>query len=158
MGTRSLTTFNDEWKNEEIAVVYRQYDGYPKGHGKELFEFLNEMVVVNGIGFNNPPKVANGMSCLAAQVVSHLKGSEIGGIYLYQSGTRDIGEQYIYTIYFNEKTLMIKMSNTYDENESFDGTIKEFGEWLNKYETKIECELNTEQSVADFIENHLTPN
>ena len=53
---------------------------------------------------------------------------------------------------------MIKMSNTYDENESFDGTIKEFGEWLNKYETKIECELNTEQSVADFIENHLTPN
>jgi len=158
MGTRSLTTFNDEWKNEEIAVVYRQYDGYPQGHGRELFEFLNEMVVVNGIGFNNPPKVANGMDCLAAQVISHFKGNEVGGIYLHKSGTRDIGEQYIYTIYFSEKTLMIKMSNTYDENESFDGTIKEFGEWLNKYETKIECELNTEQSVADFIENHLTPN
>ena len=99
VGTRSLTTFNDEYDNEEIVVLYRQYDGYPQGHGKELFEFLNEMVVVNGISLNGPPKIANGMSCLTAQAVSHFKGSEVGGVYLYKSGTRDIGELYIYTIY-----------------------------------------------------------
>ena len=154
MGTRSLTTFNDEWKDEEIAVIYRQYDGYPQGHGRELFEFLNEMVVVNGISLNGPPKIANGMDCLAAQVISHLKGSEVGGIYLHKSGTRDIGEQYIYTIYFSEKTLMIKMSNTYDENESFDGTIKEFGEWLNKGDIVVD-EHTMEQSISDFIKDHM---
>ena len=47
MGTRSLTTFDDEWKNEEIAVLYRQYDGYPQGHGKELFEFLDGRKVMH---------------------------------------------------------------------------------------------------------------
>ena len=37
MGTRSLTVFNDSWNDEEIAVFYRQFDGYPAGHGRELF-------------------------------------------------------------------------------------------------------------------------
>ena len=32
MGTRSLTVFSDTWEDEEIAVFYRQYDGYPEGH------------------------------------------------------------------------------------------------------------------------------
>jgi len=153
MGTRSLTTFNDEFKNEEIAVIYRQYDGYPQVHGKELFKFLNGMTVVNGLGINNPPKIANGMSCLAAQVVSHFKGNEAGGIYLYGSGTRDVGEQYIYTIYFNKKSLMIKMTNTYDKSESFDGTVKEFGEWIHKDE--IKASKQTEQSVSSYIKNQL---
>ena len=154
MGTRSLTTFNDEWKNEEIAVIYRQYDGYPQGHGKELFKFLNEMVVVNGMGMNNPPKIANGMGCLAAQAVSHFKGGEVGGVYLYKSGTRDIGEQYIYTIYINEETLMIKMTNTYDDDESFDGNIKDFGEWLNEGDIVVD-ESTMEQSISDFIKDHI---
>ena len=153
MGTRSLTTFNDEWKDEEIAVIYRQYDGYPQGHGRELFEFLNEMVIVNGISLNGPPKIANGMDCLAAQVISHFKGSEVGGIYLHKSGTRDIGEQYIYTIYINKETLMIKMTNTYDKSESFDGTVKEFGEWIHKDE--IKASKQTEQSVSSYIKNQL---
>ena len=153
MGTRSLTTFNDEWKNEEIAVIYRQYDGYPQVHGKELFKFLNGMTIVNGLKINNPPKIANGMSCLAAQVVSHFKGNEAGGIYLYGSGTRDVGEQYIYTIYFNKKSLMIKMTNTYDKSESFDGTVKEFGEWIHKDE--IKASKQTEQSVSSYIKNQL---
>jgi hypothetical protein len=154
MGTRSLTTFNDEWKNEEIAVIYRQYDGYPQGHGRELFEFLNEMVIVNGISLNGPPKIANGMDCLAAQVISHFKGSEVGGIYLHKSGTRDIGEQYIYTIYINEETLMIKMTNTYDDDESFDGNIKDFGEWLNEGKIVVD-ESTMEQSISDFIKDHM---
>ena len=154
MGTRSLTTFNDEYDNEEIVVLYRQYDGYPQGHGRELFEFLNEMVVVNGIGMNNPPKIANGMDCLAAQVISHFKGSEVGGIYLHKSGTRDIGEQYVYTIYINEGTLMIKMENTYDDGERFDGNLKEFGEWLNEGDIVVD-ESTMEQSISDFIKDHM---
>ena len=131
MGTRSLTTFNDEWDNKEIVVLYRQYDGYPQGHGKELFEFLDGTTVGNGINADSPPKFANGMGCLAAQIVSHFKGDKAGDFYLYAPGTRDVGEQYIYSIYFTEKTLMIKISNMYNDDESFDGTIDEFGKWLN---------------------------
>ena len=38
------------------------------------------------------------MGCLAGQLISHFK-KDIGGFYLYPSGTRDCGEEYIYTIY-----------------------------------------------------------
>jgi hypothetical protein len=44
MGTRSLTTFISTWKdektgkvkNDKIVTMYRQYDGYPTGHGLQL--------------------------------------------------------------------------------------------------------------------------
>ena len=38
MGTRSLTRFIEvvENKKNPITCIYRQYDGYPSGHGKEL--------------------------------------------------------------------------------------------------------------------------
>ena len=63
MGTRSLTTFNSSYSNEEIVVMYRQYDGYPTGHGKELLEFLKGMTIVNGISAKeNPNKFANGIN------------------------------------------------------------------------------------------------
>lgn len=32
MGTRSLTVMKDT--GNEIAVLYRQFDGYPEGHGQ----------------------------------------------------------------------------------------------------------------------------
>ena len=43
------------------------------------------------------------MECLAAQLVSHFKGDQIGNFYLYPSGTRDCGEEYIYTVYKGER-------------------------------------------------------
>lgn len=101
MGTRSLTVILDEEGNE-ICVLYRQYDGYPTGHGAELKEFLAGFTVVNGFASTDPPKSSNGMGCLAAQTIGHFK-SGIGGFYLYAAHTRDCGEEYIYTIYL-EKT------------------------------------------------------
>ena len=49
MGTRSLTTFIDNDTKEEIVVMYRQFDGYPSGHGRDLINFLDGIKVVNGI-------------------------------------------------------------------------------------------------------------
>ncbi len=40
MGTRSLTILCG--RDAEIAVLYRQYDGYPEGHGRELAEILSK--------------------------------------------------------------------------------------------------------------------
>jgi len=61
MGTRSLTTFIDTYtgknkmgvpviKKEKIVTMYRQFDGYPEGHGLDLAEFLAGGKMVNGLG------------------------------------------------------------------------------------------------------------
>lgn len=99
MGTRCLTVIKDE-NNEEIVVMYRQMDGYPSGHGKDLKEFLDGFYVVNGYTQEDSKseKAANGMSCLAGQLIAHFK-TGIGGFYLEKAGTRDCGESYIYTVY-----------------------------------------------------------
>lgn len=102
MGTRSLTVMRDTWNRdepEEVVVMYRQMDGYPTGHGRDLANFLNGMVVGNGISMNGPKKFANGMGCLAAQIIAHFKNeSGVGGIYLHPAGTRDAGEEFIYYV------------------------------------------------------------
>lgn len=92
MGTRSITTIIDNaWgRNTQVCTMYRQYDGYPSGHGKELAEFLAPIVVVNGMGLDETRKIANGAGCLAAQMVQHFKESAgPGGIYLEAPAPQD---------------------------------------------------------------------
>ena len=152
MGTRSLTTFKEDHNNEEIVVLYRQFDGYPEGHGIDLFRFLNKMNMVNGIAGGEKRKISNGMSCLAAQMVSYFK-DEPGSFYLYRADTRDVGEEYIYTIYVNhdidnnEREIMIRVEKTsYDESfenrfmeEMFDGPTDNYKEWLESLVGKGNC-------------------
>ena len=131
MGTRSLTVFNDEWNNEEIVVLYRQFDGYPEGHGTDLLKFVHDMNIVNGITPKEKRKIANGMGCLAAQAIVHFKEVP-GDFYLHSAGTRDIGEEFIYTLYYDSKELKVKVQDTYDNgHDLFDGNTKEYYEWIN---------------------------
>jgi hypothetical protein len=98
MGTRCLTIVEDE-DGKELVTLYRQFDGYPDGHGAELKSFLKGFKIVNGIGARNAPKTANGAGCFAAQLVAHFKRkSRLGGFYLYPAGTRDVGEEYTYRV------------------------------------------------------------
>lgn len=96
MGTRSLTFVYDEDKNPLINM-YAQYDGYPEGHGRELAEFLTPVKMVNGIT-RGATNIANGMGCLAAQLVAHFK-QDAGGFYLYPVTVGDCGQDYEYHIY-----------------------------------------------------------
>lgn len=108
MGTRSITVFEDG-DGREIVVMYRQYDGYPSGHGRELADLLKQFDVVNGLSGKPVRRVANGAGCLAAQVVAAFK-TELGGIYLYPAGTRDTGEEWIYTVRASERIgIMLKV-------------------------------------------------
>lgn len=95
MGTRSLTVFEEYGK--EIVVMYRQFDGYPSGYGLELAEFMAGIKMVNGITVGETARMANGVGCLAAQIVKNFK-EDVGGIYLYPAGSRDCGEDYIYHV------------------------------------------------------------
>ena len=100
MGTRSLTFVYDGEK--PIVNMYRQFDGYPSGHGLELAEFLNSFdEVVNGLPVGDNRKLANGMGCLAAQMIANFKDSA-GGFYIHAVTDIDCGQDYEYHLYENK--------------------------------------------------------
>ena len=100
MRTRSLTYVYSETTNTPIVCMYRQYDGYPSCHGSELAEFLAPFKIVNGFSLNdNLKKSANGMGCLAAQMVAHFKVA-IGNIYIHEPILgRDDWQDYEYHVF-----------------------------------------------------------
>lgn len=107
MGTRSLTVFKNG--DEEIAVLYRQFDGYPSGHGEELAGFLKNKLVVNGIS-GDPRECFNGPNAVAAQTVAHfVDANSTGGFYLYAAGTRNVWEEFIYTVECSLGNSQIKL-------------------------------------------------
>ena len=126
MGTRSLTFVYDD--TQKIVCMYRQFDGYPSGHGRELATFLNGFdAVVNGIRIGDTRKIANGMGCLAAQLITNFK-TEAGGFYLYPTSTKDTGQEYEYHVY----TDKVVVKETYDNNKTiFTGTWAEFSEFCD---------------------------
>ena len=149
MGTRSLTVFNNEMDNEEIVVLYRQYDGYPTGHGRDLLSFLNNMEIVDGISNTEKRRIANGMGCLSAQVVAYFKEAP-GDFYLHSAGTRDIGEEFIYTLYYTEE-LKIKVQDTYDGGSNlFDGNIKAYKNWIRNPRV-VETQDKNKEEECFFI-------
>ena len=126
MGTRCLTIIKRH-DGTEIAVMYRQFDGYPDGHGLELAEFLSDLTVVNGItGEAELGRIANGPHCLAAQMIAHFK-KEPGGIYLYPAGTRNVGEDYAYTV-----TVPRPRGEIIVSVDGFTGNVAAFRDWCSQ--------------------------
>ena len=100
MGTRSLTFVYDG--EQPIINMYRQFDGYPSGHGQELAEFLNSFdAIVNGIPLGDNRRIANGMGCLAAQMIVNFKNG-VGGFYIYSVDSTDCWQDYEYHVYENK--------------------------------------------------------
>ena len=138
MGTRSLTrviprqeglSFSEGHDHADKAVVniYRQYDGYPEGMGLDLANFLSDFTIVNGLGSRGPAKIANGVGCLAAQLVAHLKDGP-GNVYLIKSYGElgDNWEEYIYTIYPKEnEPTYISIYSIYEKKCIFVGTSED---------------------------------
>ena len=109
MGTRCLT-YVYEGKTP-LMCLYRQFDGYPSGHGAELADFLNKIEVGNGIpGKPEMGEFANGMGCLAAQLIAHFKKS-VGGFYIHsiKDADDDGGVDYEYHVYPNK--VVVKESD-----------------------------------------------
>lgn len=132
MGTRSLTYVYESFKdrNEAVLCMYRQFDGYVEGHGTDLAQFLNGLTLVNGLGIETQ-KVANGMGCLAAQLVAHFK-TEAGNFYLAAPTIgRPDGQEYEYHV-FADKVIVYK--NDYPKDKIiFEGTWNEFSKFCKGY-------------------------
>ena len=99
MGTRSLTFVYDG--DRPVMNMYRQFDGYPSGHGQDLANFLLSGKMTNGIPVGVQEHFFNGMGCLAAQLVAFLK-KEAGGFYLYPLDATDCWQEYEYHVYENK--------------------------------------------------------
>ena len=109
MATRALinfveredgVTFSAHPGVDKIHVqIYNHYNGYPEGLGVTLAEYLQDFKIVNGLPMRTN-KLANGLGCLSAQVVSYLK-EEPGNVYLYRPGERS-WEDYEYFIWCKE--------------------------------------------------------
>ena len=144
MGTRSLTFVYSESKSGEKATpimnMYRQYDGYPLGHGAELAEFLSGGRLVNGLSGMGKEKQFNGMGCLAAQMVANFKDGA-GSFYLYPVTTTDCGQDYEYHIRNIDGQFKIDvyycgcnlfgMSSDYESEVVFSGSLPEFIDFCN---------------------------
>lgn len=128
MGTRSMTVIAENADTNSIVAMYRQYDGYLDGHGQELAEFLIGKRLVNGFGPGDDGSNAfNGMGCMAARVISHFKGDQIGGFYL-ENPRQPSSQEYNYRVWEEDGKIMMSVSS-YDLD--WKGTPEEFMERLN---------------------------
>jgi len=142
MGTRALTFVYEG--DKPLVNLYRQYDGYPTGHGAELAQFLSEFYITNGISSGETRRTANGMGCLAAQVVAFFKES-VGGFYIHSVDATECGQDYEYHVYQKDKELRVRVTDRgcnwfgltmSDTNDSiFDGTVAEFAEFCSEKAT-----------------------
>lgn len=125
MGTRSLTVVKNQ-ENKEIAVIYNQFDGYPDGVGKDIWELLQDAKLVNG--FQGTGKEVNGMEDCLALLIWNFKNKKeyfpVGGTYIYPPKTRGLDEEYIYILYEKNSQINIKVQDGYGNKALYDGPVK----------------------------------
>ena len=134
MGTRALIHIKEG--RTTIATIYRQMDGYEEGLGQEIVDILNKgsVKVVNGYGsgMKNSAGDFNGAGCLAAYLIGQLKlnaygeeGKEsIGNVYIMRPNTKDVGEEYTYTISVPDEGNTVNISvNAYNGRQIYKGSL-----------------------------------
>lgn len=132
MGTRSVIKFQED--GETICAIYQQFDGYIEGVGATLFEFLDEITVVNGLSVDQPERVANGVGCLAAQFIAQFK---VGAGGFYMTHPNDNQEyNYIVNSCWEGEGWKAKLGEptitviSYDE-VLFSGSVMDFGLFID---------------------------
>lgn len=137
MGTRSLTVFKGDDGGQEIAVLYRQFDGYPSGHGNNL-KTITPQFLTNGLQVGKDHrKTANGMSDLAVRTVCGLKmlnliedslkiHEDAGNFYLEPAGTRDMGEEWVYVLSPSGENVYLEVIYCHEGKTVFSGYLKDF--------------------------------
>ena len=129
MGTHSVIKFQED--GETICAIYQQYDGYPEGVGKELFEFLDNITIVNGLSVGQPERVANGVGCLAAQFVAEFKNGA-GGFYMTQLDDEQEFNYIVNSCWEGDKLGEPTITVTrYDDDVLFSGSINLFGVFID---------------------------
>ncbi|MBK8464936.1 MAG: hypothetical protein IPL32_03820 [Chloracidobacterium sp.] len=94
---KSLTIVLDD-EGRDICVLSRSIDGDLTGHGDDLKRLLRGHLITRESRSKDHHKVAFSMGHLAVTLIKDSKWG-IGFFKLLPCGTRDYGEEYIYTVY-----------------------------------------------------------
>jgi hypothetical protein len=179
MGTRSLTIFRDKYfvyeddnrtalnnnqklVDDKVAVLYRQMDGYPDGHGLELATFLKGKKLIDGYSGGDEDKGNfNGIGDLAVRLITYLKVVQardhnsyrkedkkkilsaedtIGSLYLESTDKTDCGQEYGYTIESAiprpikdaPREIDILLTVTHNDTQIFRGSPEDFLTFIMK--------------------------
>lgn len=109
--------------------IYKHYDGHPERLGVTLASYLKGYDILNGIPSDYQGPIANGIGCLAAQLVSYLK-EEPGNVYLQPPRNINV-EDYVYYVWVKEDSrIMISIFN-YEEECIYVGDCESL---IEKYE------------------------
>ncbi len=139
MATRALINIVDRQEGRSFSKtlpstaihtqIYKHWDGYPEALGVTLANYLDGYEIVNGISHDIQGLIANGIGCLAAQLVSYMKDGP-GDISLRIPEDRD-WEDYAYYIWIKDhEEIMISIFN-YEDECIFVGNSKSL---IEKYE------------------------
>jgi len=126
MGTRSTTKIYEDGKL--LLALYKQYDGYPEGWGKELKAFLKSGIFVNGISLSKEEgnkRMFNGGGDFALQLVKEFK-IEAGGLY---ATNKDDTQEYNYRIDINHNKETYKYKEiviSCEEDKKFKEVLKNY--------------------------------
>lgn len=134
MATRAGIIFKKNGK--ELVKIYNHWDGYPDGLGKDIYMFLKDMKIVNGIPYGvDTSNMANGFGCLVAQFISRFK-TNIGGLYIYENDF-DFNNSDVEFVYIIECTKLDNLNiicyDTYYKRELYSGGVENFIDFINNY-------------------------
>ncbi len=120
MITTAIIAVKENENDKDFATFYRQYDGYPKGLGKELLKYIQNKKVVNGFTSEDKFHEAfNGIGDFCASLVAYFK-KDIGDFYIVKADTRNVGEEYIYTIIIKEgEPIKLICYDVYEDKINF---------------------------------------
>ena len=147
-------SFNEHTEDYHTQI-YHHYDGYPEFLGVALAEFLDGFGVTNG---NGPERTANGLGCLSAQLLTHLKLAKHydkhemgpGNVYIDKHGTRRGDLDYEYYIWATEdKSIWMSIFN---HNECI--FVGEPSNLIDKYKESSEEDevyLGKDRDYLDYV-------
>jgi len=120
MGTRSIITVMGD-DDQTLVNIYQQFDGYPSSVGLKLAKFLSGIKLVNGLPLGDTSGLANGMGCLAAQIVTLFKLGA-GGCYIVSECG---GEDFNYKVSRAGDSFRVEVSGGSDDS-LFSGDTRQF--------------------------------
>ena len=98
MATRASIQFTNK-EGQTLVTIYKHYDGYPQGLGKDILNIISNKPITNGIpGGSKLGESFNGFGCLVASFISLMK-DDVGNIYIEpQSNFGEMNEDYLYIV------------------------------------------------------------
>lgn len=170
MGTRGNIVIKESEKGVILVNMYHHMDSYPSGLGVKLADFLKDRVVVNGISMAKNRRISNGITDLAAQVVTFLKRDpeNSGGVYI-QRPRSPLGDpnNYTYIIYpvtetkqgvgyqnkpftYEQETgeIVVKVHNW--KKQIFKGAAINFGIWIENIVNDEEAQREARKLIKEI--------